>query len=63
MGNRQTEAQKRYNAKQGIVSKSYKIKKDVADRFAEACKANGEGVASTITRLMEEYIANTKGRS
>ena len=42
--------------KAGYISKSYKLKKDVADRFADACKECGESQASVITRLMEGYI-------
>ena len=50
---------KRYQQKIGYISKSYKLKKDVADRFADACKERGESQASAITRMMEEYIAET----
>lgn len=48
---------KKYQEKVGYISKSYKLKKDLTDRFAEACEKAGESQASVITRLMEEYIA------
>lgn len=48
---------KKYQEKVGYISKSYKLKKDVTDRFAEACEKNGESQAAVITRLMEAYIA------
>ena len=48
---------KKYQEKVGYISKSYKLKKDVTDRFAEACEKNGESQAAVITRLMETYIA------
>lgn len=46
----------KYQKKAGYISKSYKLEKDVADRFADACKECGESQASVITRLMEGYI-------
>lgn len=58
MANTQTKATTKYQAKIGLIAKTYKIKKEVADRFAETCKANGVGVAHTLTQLMEEYINN-----
>lgn len=48
---------KRYQEKVGYIAKSYKLKKDVTERFAEACENNGESQAAVITRLMETYIA------
>lgn len=54
--NKNTIRVKRYQQKIGYISKSYKLKKDVADRFADACKECGESQASVITRLMEGYI-------
>lgn len=50
--NKNTIRVKRYQQKIGYISKSYKLKKDVAD----ACKECGESQASVITRLMEGYI-------
>lgn len=47
----------RYQKKAGYKVKGFKLKGDVADRFAEACEKRGESQASVITRLMEEYIA------
>lgn len=39
--------------------KSFKLKGDIAERFAEACERTGESQAAAITRLMEEYIKNS----
>lgn len=54
--NKNTIRVEKYQQKIGYISKSYKLKKDVADRFADACKECGESQASVITRLMEGYI-------
>lgn len=47
--------QDRWNRKAGYISKSYKLKKVTADRFAEACKAAGVSQAGTLTKLMNEF--------
>lgn len=51
---------KKYQEKVGYISKSYKLKRDLTDRFAEACEKRGESQASVITRLMEGYISESK---
>ena len=58
---KQTIATQKYQKKIGLISKSYKIKKDVAERFAEACEAAGVSQASKITELMEEFIKQQSG--
>ena len=54
--NKQTIATMKYQAKNGIISKSYKLKKALADEFARTCMENGESQAAVISRLMENYI-------
>lgn len=56
MANIQTKASTKYQQKIGLISKSYKLKKDVVDKFAETCRENGVGIAETLTRLMTEYV-------
>lgn len=58
MANKQTQASAKWNAKVGYIAKSYKLKKDVVEKFAEKCKENNESQASVITRMMLEYIKN-----
>lgn len=50
---------KKYQEKVGYIAKSFKLKKDITDRFTAACKERGESQASVIARMMEEYIAET----
>ncbi len=54
--NSQTIASEKYQKKAGYKVKGFKLKGDIADRFAEACEARGESQASVIARLMEAYI-------
>ena len=60
MGSAQTEATKRYAKKVGLISKSYKLKKSLADEFAEACSTAGVSQAAQISKMMQEFIDSTK---
>lgn len=53
-------AQERYEKKNGITVKSFKIKHDLADEFRVACKRVGESQASVISKLMREFIEQHK---
>ena len=46
----------RYQKKAGYKVKSFKLKGDIADRFAEACERKGISQAMAITELMEGFI-------
>ena len=54
--NAQTIASEKYQKKAGYITKGFKIKRDVADRFAEACDKAGVSQAGQITSLMEKFI-------
>lgn len=53
-------ADKKYHEKIGLVSKSYKLHKDVVDEFAEACSKKGVSLSSAIEDLMKQFISDTK---
>lgn len=57
----QTKATEKYQKKVGLVAKSYKIKKSLADSFKEACDRKGEAQSVVIARLMEQYIQEADG--
>lgn len=52
--------QDRWNAKAGLVSKSYKLKKELVDQFAEACQAAGVSQAAQLSAMMRDFIEMTK---
>ena len=52
----QTRASAKYQSKAGYIAKTYKLKKDTTDRFAQACAKAGVSQASKITELMERFI-------
>lgn len=57
---RQTIATDKYQKKAGYVSKSFKLKKDVVDRFMAACEKQGVSQAAQITKMMKEFIEETE---
>ena len=52
---RQTIATEKYMKKAGGISKSYKIKQEIAEAYAEACKAAGVSQAGQLMNMMKEF--------
>lgn len=52
----QSKATRKYEAKIGLISKSYKLKREVVETFAEACNKAGVSQASQLTKMMTEFI-------
>ncbi len=51
--------QDKWNAKAGLISKSYKLKRELVEQFAVACDKAGVSQAGQITRMMEKFIEET----
>ena len=47
--------QDKWNAKAGYISKSYKLKHEVVEAFAEACQKAGVSQAGKLTELMKSF--------
>lgn len=58
--NAQTKASAKWNKKVGYVAKSYKLKKEVVEKFSEACKNAGVSQAGQLTKMMQEFIEKNK---
>lgn len=56
MASKQTERNARYQKKAGWISKSYKLKKDIVEAYAEACEAAGVSQAGKLMELMRSFI-------
>lgn len=56
----QTIATKKYEQKAGFVSKSYKLRRELVDQFAEACEKAGVSQAAQLTAMMTEFIEQQK---
>lgn len=48
--------QDKWNEKNGLVSRTYKLNKEIADKFDEACKTAGKSKKSQLERMMQEFI-------
>jgi hypothetical protein len=56
LGTSATAATTRYQKKKGLVSKSYKLDRDIAESFAEACENAETSQAKELTKFMKRYI-------
>lgn len=46
----------KWNREHGYISKSYKLKIDIVESFAEACQRAGVSQAGQLTRMMKSFI-------
>lgn len=53
---KQSKATRKYEAKVGLVSKSYKLKKEVVEAFANACEKRGVSQSGQLTAMMQAFI-------
>ena len=51
----QTVASKKYQDKAGWISKSYKLKKEVVELYADACEKAGVSQAGQLMKMMKEF--------
>jgi len=51
-----TRATARYHQKKGLISKSYKLDRDIVDMFAEACENIETTQAKELTIFMKRFI-------
>lgn len=59
----QTIASEKYQKKAGYMTKGFKIKRNVADQFADACEKAGVSQAAQITKMMQAFINEVEGTS
>ncbi len=52
----QSEATRKYEAKVGLISKTYKLKREVVEAFAKACNKAGVSQAGQLTKMMTDFI-------
>ena len=56
MASKQTLRNKRYQEKAGWMSKSYKMKRETVEAFAEACNEAGVSQEGQLMKMMNEFI-------
>ena len=54
--------QDKWNEKAGLISKSYKLKREVVEEFADACNKAGVSQAGQLTKMMKEFCASEKNK-
>jgi hypothetical protein len=51
-----TRATTRYHKKKGLVSKSYKLNREIVEKFAEACENIEASQAKELSKFMKIFI-------
>lgn len=52
--------QDKWNSKAGLISKSYKLKRELVEAFADACEKAGVSQAGQLSMMMREFIEKDK---
>lgn len=52
--------QDKWNEKNGYISKSYRMRKELADEFKEVCEAVGVSQSGQIVKMMTDFIKKNK---
>lgn len=52
----QSIATRKYEAKAGWMGKTYKMKREIVEAFAEACEKAGVSQAGQLMKLMQSFI-------
>ena len=47
--------QDKWDEKAGVISKTYKVNKKVAEEFQIACKKAGVAMGTQLTKMMDEF--------
>lgn len=55
--------QDKWDAKEGLAAKTYKVDKRVAEEFQTACKKAGVAMGTQLTKMMKEFIEETERAS
>lgn len=55
--------QDKWDAKAGVISKSYKVNKKIAEEFQLACKKAGVAMGTQLTKMMEQFIKEVEKTS
>ena len=54
--------QDRWNKKVGLISKSYKLRRELTEEFASACDIAGVSQAGQISKMMREFIEEVQAQ-
>lgn len=48
--------QDKWDAKAGVISKTYKVDKKIAGEYQEICKKAGVAMGTQLTKMMKDFI-------
>lgn len=48
--------QDKWDAKAGVIAKTYKVNQKVAEEFQVVCKKRGIAMGTQLTKMMKEFI-------
>lgn len=60
MEEKKNRPQDKWDAKAGMVAKTYKVKKEAAETFAAKCKEQGISIGIKLSELMSMYTENNR---
>lgn len=63
MSSAQSRANRRYEAKIGIISKSYKLNKELVEEFKAACDRAGVAQSKILSEAMKKFIEDHPAES
>lgn len=63
MSTEKVRPQDRWNEKVGLISKSYKLRRELKEEFASACDAAGVSQAGQISKMMREFIEEVRAQA
>lgn len=58
----QAAATRKYEQKVGLISKSYKLKKELAEEYAAACAKEGVSASGQLSKMMKGFIEEVSER-
>lgn len=60
IANKRTISSKKYQDKVGLISKSYKLKKEVVQEFSNACEKAGISQSAQLSKMMSQFAKEIK---
>ena len=60
MEEKKSRPQDKWDAKAGMVPKTYKVKKEAAETFAAKCKEQGVSIGIKLSELMSLYTEDNR---
>lgn len=62
MDEKKNRPQDKWDAKAGLVSKTYKVNQKVAEEFKKACRTADVAMGTQLTKMMKEFIEQVNNK-